>query len=240
VRIQKLLAKAGIGSRRKCEEYILQGRVQVNQQIVEPGCKVDPKTDIISFDGRIISAVPAPVYIMLNKPPGVISSLRVRPGEQGLLDLVRIKDRIYPIGRLDKESQGLILLTNDGDMTHRLTHPRYGHEREYRVLVKGSISNRELSKWRQGVMLEPGVKTAPAKVWIISSEAAKTWMGVVLREGRKRQIRRVAEGLNLSVVRLIRVRIGPIELGDLAEGCWRYLTENEIQSLVQTTKTDQD
>jgi pseudouridine synthase len=235
-RLQKYLAHAGVGSRRTCEDFIRQGRVMVNGQVSPLGTKVTPGIDRITFDGREITIQSIFIYIMLNKPPGVISSLKVRGKEKGLLDLVEVKDRIYPVGRLDKLSEGLILLTNDGNATNKLTHPRYEHEREYRVQVKGTISQRDLEHWRRGTLLDEGIRTAPAKVWLVSTSKETSWLGVVMREGRKRQIRRVAGGFSLEVLRLIRIRMGSLELGDLASGSWRHLNEKEILELKESIR----
>jgi 23S rRNA pseudouridine2605 synthase len=245
-RLQKVLAQAGVASRRACEELIRQGRVQVNGQVVtELGTKVDPNRDEIRVDGAPISGPEERVYLILNKPPGYISTTHDPWGRPTVLDLIPHQGRLYPVGRLDAESEGLLLLTNDGRLTHRLTHPRYEHEKEYLVLVKGHPSQTVLSQLRQGVDLEEG-RTAPAKVSRVSRKEGSetppgtTWLRIVVHEGRKRQIRRMCSAVGHPVQRLIRVRMGPIELGNLPEGGYRPLSAKEVRRLrlPQPGKTD--
>jgi 23S rRNA pseudouridine2605 synthase len=230
-RLQKVMAHAGVASRRKSEDLIRQGRVMVNGRVVTRlGTKVDPVRDDIRVDGRRIRVTPDHVYIVLNKPQGVISSMVDRRGRQALGDLVSVPERLYPVGRLDLDSEGLILLTDDGELANFLTHPRYEHEKEYRVLVNGQVSDETLEAWQQGVVLE-GRPTAPAQVEILGHRGADTVLRVVMHEGRKRQIRRVAELLGHPVRQLERVRLGPLYLGALEVGQWRYLTPREVNSL---------
>ena len=228
-RVQKILAAAGYGSRRSCEGIIQAGRVRVNGQVIKVGDKADPERDIITLDGVQIRPE-EPIYILLNKPRGVISSLEPQGQRQTVRDLVPVAGRIYPVGRLDAESEGLILLTNDGEVANRLTHPRYGHEKEYKVLVDGYPNQKQLKSWQRGVVLD-GQWTSRAKVSLIRKGASGTWLRVVMREGRKRQIRRTAQALGLWVKKLQRVRMGPLRLGDLGVGEWRKLTSREIQAL---------
>jgi 23S rRNA pseudouridine2605 synthase len=192
--------------------------------------RVDPKSDDIQVDGVRIGPSEEKVYVALNKPIGVLSSLKSQGGKKTLLDLVDIPQRVYPVGRLDMESEGLILLTNDGDLTYRLTHPRFGHEKEYRVLLNQQPNKSKLSEWRRGVVLADGVKTHPAECWLEPNQD-EPWLRVVIRQGRKRQIRQMAEALGLRVHRLIRIRIDGLDLGDLEVGDWRKLEQNEIQGL---------
>ncbi len=227
-RLQKILARAGYGSRRACEELIAQGRVTVNGKVARLGDKADPYKDEIRVDGERVRKLERPLYIALYKPRGVLSD--VEKGRKSVLDLVPVEGRVYPVGRLDVTSEGLMLLTNDGDLAHRLTHPRYGHEKEYHVLVEGHPSEKTLEKWRRGVYLE-GRRTRPATVEVMKPEKDATWLRVVMREGRKRQIRRIAAMLGHPVRRLIRVRIGPLELGTMKPGQWRYLRPREVQAL---------
>jgi pseudouridine synthase len=236
-RLQKVLAQAGVASRRACEELIRQGRVQVNRQVVtELGTKVDPNLDEISVDGRPISGPAKKVYLILNKPPGYISTVHDPWGRPTVLDLIPHQERLYPVGRLDAESEGLLLLTNDGGLTHRLTHPRYEHEKEYLALVKGRPKDAILSQLRRGVGLEEG-RTAPAEVSRVSRKEGletppnTTWLRIVVREGRKRQIRRMCAAVGHPIQRLIRVRMGPIELGDLPVGGYRPLLMKEVRRL---------
>lgn len=239
-RLQKIMARAGLGSRRACEAIIAENRVTVNGQPVKLGDKADPVTDRIEVDGQplfqseTLAVKSEHIYIAVNKPRGVISSLEdeLDSGRTTVRDLVPLgpEHHIYPVGRLDKPSEGLVLMTDDGDLAHRLTHPRYGHEKVYEVTVEGRISNRALEQWRRGVMLD-GRITAPAPIELIDRGSDYTRIRIVLREGRKRQIRRIAAALGHPVRRLVRERIGSLSLGELPPGKWRYLTEAEIRSL---------
>jgi len=237
VRLQKILAQAGLGSRRACEGYILAGRVSVNGQPARIGMKVDPVSDQVAFDGEPIKAREESVYILLNKPPGVLSSLRSQGGLPTIRDLVPVDARIYPVGRLDKNSEGLILLTNDGVLANRLTHPRFEHEKEYRLLLNRKPSAEELERWKQGLTLPDGFHTGPARVWIASAEGRGVWVGVILKEGHKRQLRESARVLGLRVQRLQRIRMGPLELADLKPGAWRHLLPGEIKDLKSAAHT---
>jgi len=230
-RLQKFLAQAGVASRRQSEELIREGRVTVNGRVVtQLGTKVDPARDQVRVDGRHIRSTEEHVYIVLNKPRGVLSTMQDSRGRRALGDLVSVPARVYPVGRLDATSEGLILLTDDGELANLLTHPRYGHAKEYRVVVNGRLSDETLESWRQGLVLE-GKKTAPARVEVLGSRKDTTVLRVSMREGRKRQIRRVAEMLGHPVLELTRTRLGPLELGLLDVGQWRYLTAKEIGSL---------
>jgi 23S rRNA pseudouridine2605 synthase len=233
-RLQKLLAAAGYGSRRACEDYVSAGRVRVNGKTAQLGDKADPQSDRITVDGEPL-VIEQLVYIVLNKPRGVVSSLDAQGERDTVRDLVRVPQRVYPVGRLDVLSEGLVLLTNDGDLTNRLTHPRYGHEKEYRVFVLGEVGGELMRTWSRGVVIKDeegkSEKTAPARVEIEKRSGEGCWLRVIMREGKKHQIRRVAETLGLYVSRLIRVRFGTLELGNLATGSWRNLTRSEIDAL---------
>ncbi len=230
-RLQKVLAQAGVASRRKSEELIRQGRVMVNGRVVtELGTKVNPARDDVRVDGRRVHSAPGRLYVMLNKPGGVISAMEDRRGRRALGDLVSLPQRLYPVGRLDLHSEGLILLTDDGELANLLTHPRYEHEKEYQVWVNGEPTEETLQAWRQGVLLD-GKPTAPARVEVLGRRGDATLLRVAMHEGRKRQIRRVAELLGHPVRELKRVRLGPLELGPLEVGQWRYLTTKEVRSL---------
>lgn len=230
-RLQKVMAQAGVGSRRYSEELIRQGRVQVNGRVAQLGDKVDPQKDMILVNGKQLAAPEKKLYIMLHKPRGVLSDAdETGTGRTTVLDLVDIDAHLYPIGRLDKQSMGLILLTNDGDLAHRLTHPRYGHHKVYRVKVAGYPTRETLKKWEQGVELEDGM-TAPTQVKLEKHEDEATWLQITMREGRKRQIRRVAAQLGHEVLHLSREQIGPIHLGNLELGKWRHLTDQEVSAL---------
>lgn len=230
-RLQKILARAGMGSRRACEEIIARGRVTVNGKIATLGMKANPTHDRILVDGKPISLDSSLVYIALNKPRGVISTVEADDPRATVRDLVPIAERIYPVGRLDVDSEGLILLTNDGELTNRLTHPRYEHEKEYRVLVARRPDDEQLSAWRRGIVLEDGYRTAPAEVRFESTHGKGAWLRVILKEGRKRQIREMGRLVGLPVVRIIRVRIGSLWLGNLKPREWRYLNDSELAEL---------
>lgn len=239
-RLQKLMARANIGSRRSSEAIITEGRVRVNGKVALLGDKADPERDLVEVDGRPLFPVRGDadfqplIYIALNKPRGIISSLEdeMMEGRTTVRDLIDLgaEYHIYPVGRLDKPSEGLVLMTNDGALAHRLTHPRYGHEKVYDVTVEGRIPEKKLDQWRRGVMLD-GRITAPAPIEVVEHDLDSTRLRIILREGRKRQIRRIAAALGHPVRRLIRERIGPLSLGDLEPGKWRYLTANEVNEL---------
>jgi len=230
-RLQKILAKSGYGSRRSNEELIIAGRVKVNGVTASLGMKADIYIDEISVDGKIIPKPEQIIYIALNKPRGVLSDQAAGDPRKNIHDLIDLSSHLFTVGRLDLESEGLILLTNDGDLTNRLTHPRYGHEKEYLVLVATRPDEEQLEIWRRGVVLEDGFKTAPAKVVVSKWHGKGAWLVVTMREGHKRQIREVCKAIGLGVVKLIRVRIATINLGNLKSGEWRYLTEEEIMNL---------
>lgn len=232
------MAKAGLGSRRHNEALIRAGRVRLNGRIARLGDKADPQKDRIEVDSQLLKTQShAYVYVAVNKPKGVISSLQDELGEgrRTVRDLVGLPGHLYPVGRLDKQSSGLMLLTNDGELAHRLTHPSFGHEKTYDVVVEGKVSQESLERWRRGLWLD-GRKTAPAKVHVVRKETHFTHLEIVMHEGRKRQIRRVANMLGHSVSRLVRVKIGPISLGKLKPGEWRYLSQEEIASLRSAVK----
>jgi 23S rRNA pseudouridine2605 synthase len=226
MRLQKFLSNAGICSRRKGEEYIKAGFIRVNNTVVtELGTKIDPIFDTVEFKGEIVKPKNDLVYIAINKPKGYVTSCS-QPGEKIVLDLIDIPQRVYPIGRLDKDSTGLLILTNDGDLHHRLLHPSFDHEKEYDVTVLNPITNGALTTIAGGMPLM-GTKTRPAKITRISSRRFR----IVLKEGKNRQIRRMVRKVGNQVTRLKRLRISEIRLKRLEEGTWRYLTEKEIKSL---------
>jgi 23S rRNA pseudouridine2605 synthase len=226
-RLHKFLSQAGVASRRKCEELIAAGRVRVNGQTVSrPGSKVDPEHDRVEVDGRLVELPKHHVYLLLNKPAGYVSTVRDPQGRPTVVDLVNQAQRLYPVGRLDQNSEGLLLLTDDGDLTQRLTHPSYEHEKVYEVLVEGRPTQHALQLLREGVDLEDGV-ICPAEVAIIRGDVGGTWLRFVIHEGRKRQLRRMCDAVGHPVRRLIRVRMGPLTLGDLLPGQHRPLTAQE-------------
>lgn len=230
-RLQKILSHAGFGSRRACEELILAGRVRVNGQVARIGQKADPQNDRIVVDGQTVQNAESPVYVALYKPRGVVSTVSDPFGRKTVLDLVDAPGRLYPVGRLDEDSEGLILLTNDGELANKLTHPRYGHEKEYRVLVARRPDPEQLDAWRRGVVLEDGSRTQPADVHPLEAHGKGHWLRVIMKEGRKRQIRETGALLGLPVVRILRVRIGSLELGSLKPRQWRYLSASEVANL---------
>lgn len=230
-RLHKVLAHAGIESRRAAEEMILAGRVAVNGDVVTTlGTKVDPEHDTITVDGKPIPRRVKRVYMMLNKPAGYITSVYDPEQRPTVMDLVPHKTRIYPVGRLDINSEGLILLTNDGEFANQVAHPRYSHEKEYHVAIPGTIKDEHLRALRDGVLIDD-YRTLPAQARVLSSDGKTTWLSMTIREGRNRQIRRMLHGLGYRVERLIRVRIGPLWLGSLPRGAYRYLTTAEVNKL---------
>jgi 23S rRNA pseudouridine2605 synthase len=232
-RLQKILAQAGYGSRRACEEFISAGRVRVNGQIATLGQKADPAIDKITVDGKLIPTAEVLTYIALYKPRRVLSTVEGEPGDDRttVRDLVELPQHVYPVGRLDFESEGLVLMTNDGDLTNKLTHPKYGHEKEYRVLLARRPDPEQIESWKRGVILEDGYKTAPVEVRFESAQGKGAWVRVVMREGRKRQIRETCKQLGLPVVRILRIRIGALRLGNLKPRQWRYLSIKEVEEL---------
>ena len=229
VRLQKFLSAAGVCSRRKGEELIVAGKVAVNgETVVELGTKIDPDQDQIEVDGKTIQPAHTLIYIALNKPEDYVTSCS-HPGEKVVVDLVDISERIYPVGRLDKDSTGLLLLTNDGRIHHRLSHPSFDHEKEYDVTVARPISNGALKKMSDGLLLM-GTKTRPARITRISSRRFR----MVLQEGKNRQIRRMVRKVGNEVTRLQRKRFAGIKLGNLPPGKWRHLSPGEKKSLVDT------
>lgn len=232
-RLQKILAQAGYGSRRACEDFITARRVRVNGKIAELGQKADLRADKITVDGKPIAAAEQLTYVALYKPRNVLSTVESEPGDdrQTVRELVAISEHVYPVGRLDYESEGLVLLTNDGELTNQLTHPRYGHEKEYKVLLARRPDDDQLEAWRRGVVLEDGYKTATAEVRFEGAQGKGAWVRVVMGEGRKRQIREICKQLGLPVVRILRTRIGSLRLDNLKARQWRYLTAKEVEDL---------
>jgi len=232
-RLQKILSKAGYGSRRKCEILISEGRVVVNGQIARLGSKADPGYDQIIVDGSLIRSPVEIVHIVIYKPRGILSTLKTPDERKTVRDLVPIKGYFYPVGRLDVDSEGLIILTNDGKLANRLTHPRYGHEKEYRVLVARIPDDEQLENWRRGIVLPDGYRTKSAKVFFEKKFGKGAWLKITLLEGRKRQIREVGSLLGLPVVKIIRTRIANVTIGNLKPGEWRKMSQQEINSLME-------
>jgi 23S rRNA pseudouridine2605 synthase len=237
-RLQKILAQAGYGSRRASELLIEAGRVRVNGKTAILGQKADPARDQIFVDGKPLAAAEKLIYIALHKPRKMLSTVQAEPGDSRPIvrDLVPVEGHLYPVGRLDFDSEGLVLMTNDGDLANRLTHPRYGHQKEYRVLLARRPDESQLAIWRRGAVMEDGYKTAPAEVRFESTSGKGAWVRVIMGEGRKRQIREIGSLLGLPVVRIVRVRIGELRLGTLRSRQWRYLTPEEVASLKASKK----
>jgi 23S rRNA pseudouridine2605 synthase len=234
-RLQKILARSGYGSRRSCEELISAHRVTVNGQVAILGTRADHSIDTIVVDKVVLSKKPIEsIYIALHKPEGVLSDEDPNDNRPTVRGMVPVEGHLFSVGRLDFDSEGLILLTNDGELANRLTHPRYGHEKEYRVLVNRKADEQQLKTLRRGVVLADGYRTAPAQVEFESDAGRYSWLRFVLKEGRKRQIREMCSRIGLPVSRIIRVRIGTLLLGTLKPGKWRPLTQEEIDSLKRT------
>ena len=234
VRLQKFMAECGVASRRKSEELIEMGKVKVNGHIANIGDKINPKRDIVTVRGKKINKVDRMYYIMLNKPRGYVTTVSDELGRKTVMDLVDCKARVYPVGRLDKDSEGLIILTNDGSFANALTHPKHNYAKVYRVTVRPGVSDEILDKLRSGIEID-GRKTAPCDVNIITEEEGRVVLEFILREGRNRQIRKMCEAVNLEVARLKRISIGPVKLGMLQTGKSRELTDNEVKKLLRSS-----
>ncbi len=239
MRIQQFLAQAGYGARRKCEALIIAGRVSVNGQIAIIGQNTEPGDDV-RVDGKPVAQPEKKRYIALHKPVGVASD-RSNPAAPSMFALVDVPERLFGVGRLDKDSSGLILLTNDGDFAHRLTHPSFEHEKEYRVWVKGVPDAQTLSRWQKGVLLEDeDAPTAPCAVHVLETRRDASLLTITMHEGRKRQIRRIAKLLGHPVIALARVRMGNVRLGTLQSGEGRHLSEMEVRALLNNPPASED
>lgn len=230
-RLQKYMAACGIASRRKCEEIILQARVKVNGKIVnELGVKIDEEKDLVTLDDKLIKKEKNKVYIALNKPKGYVSTVRDERGRKTILDLVDVTERIYPIGRLDYDTSGLILLTNDGDIYNKIIHPKQEKNKIYIALIKGIPTENDIKKFEIGINIE-GYVTAPAKFKIIKKFKDYCEVEIIIHEGRNRQIRKMCDFINHQVLELKRIQIGDIKLGNLPLGKWRYLSTKEVENI---------
>ncbi|HUI46657.1 MAG TPA: pseudouridine synthase [Nitrospirota bacterium] len=239
-RIQKIISAAGVTSRRAAEQLISEGRVRVNGQVVtELGTKADAAKDHIKVDGKLINPRQPLTYIMLNKPAGFVTTMADPEGRPTVLSLLKgIKIRVYPVGRLDYNTEGLLLLTNDGDFAHLITHPRHELPKTYRAKVKGVLEDRQISDLENGIYLDDG-RTAPAMLKKLSKEETNSWLEITIREGRKRQVRRMFDRVGHSVIKLKRIRTGNLILGDLPEGAFRYLTPAEVNALKELAVKEQ-
>jgi 23S rRNA pseudouridine2605 synthase len=231
-RLQKVMASSGLGSRRKCEALIEDGRVKVNGKVAVLGDRVDPEKDVVEVDGLPLDMETEKRYFLLNKPPGYITTVKDTRGRPTVISLIREEGRFFPVGRLDKDTRGLLLITNDGYLAHKVMHPAQGMEKTYMVEAKGHLSRQGLSALRKGIHLEEGV-TAPAKVKIISSDKGSCLLEISIHEGRKRQIRRMCAQVGLEVIDLIRTRLGPLDLKGVEEGGYRQLTSAEIEAMLE-------
>ena len=237
IRLQKLIAGTGLASRRKAEALIAAGRVMVNGSVVtELGTKVDPARDHVKVDGKHISAAQPFVYLMLNKPRNVMSTLDDPGGRTTVKDYLRgISVRVFPVGRLDFDSEGLMLLTNNGELAQALLHPRYHVPKTYLIKVKGVLSDEEIRRLETGVRLEDGM-TSPAHVKKVRKADANSWLEITIREGRKHQVKRMLESVGHLVIKLMRIRMGPLSLGHLESGEFRFLTDREANALRQAVE----
>ena len=236
-RLQKYLAECGIASRRKCEEYITQGKVQVNgKTITELGVKVNPEKDKITFEGKNVKQEERKVYILLNKPIGYVTTSDEQFGRDKVLDLVKVRERVVPVGRLDMYTSGALILTNDGDFVYKVTHPKHEITKTYTVTVKGIIKNEEVEQLRKGVKIDD-YTTRPAKVKILKTDEEKdiSRLEITIHEGKNRQVRRMCESVGRRVIALHRSKIGNIGVKDIELGKWRYLTANEVQQILKNS-----
>lgn len=232
MRLQKFLAQAGVASRRKSEALILSGQVKVNNLIVtELGRKINPDCDVVSYNDKIIAGEERKVYYMLNKPTGYVTTVKDEKGRKTVLDLLSgVPQRIYPVGRLDCDTSGLLLLTNDGELTYLITHPKHEVEKTYIATVRGVPSDAGLERFRNGLIID-NWKTAKAKIKIISKKKNSATLSITIREGRNRQVRKMCAAIGTPVISLKRALIGTIDMGDLEEGKYRPLTEKEVNYL---------
>ncbi len=231
IRLHKYMAEAGVASRRKCEELIAMGRVEVDgKKVTIPGMKITGK-ERIKVDGHVVKKDQKKVYIMLNKPVGYISSAKDQFSRKTVLDLTEgVRERIYPVGRLDYDTSGLIILTNDGDMTNMLTHPKHEIHKVYRAVISGHLKDEDIEKLKKGVVIDD-YKTAPARINSVEKLRTNSIVEISIHEGKNRQVRKMFDSLGYAVLMLKRIAIGPIVLGDLEEGKWRYFRKQEIEAL---------
>jgi pseudouridine synthase len=232
IRLNKFLASAGIGSRRKCDDYIVEGKITVNGEVVQQlGVKIDEFSDTVTFDGKEVKVERNLIYLILNKPKGIITSAKDEFDRNTVLDLIPIEERVFPVGRLDQDTTGLVLLTNDGELANKLIHPKFKIPKTYHVLLDKIIQPKDSYHFERGILLEDK-KTAPCKISEIRIIDNCSFVEIILHEGRKRQIRRMFEVLGYEVVELDRIGFGPLTLAGLKRGEWRYLNKSEIAGLI--------
>lgn len=233
IRLQKFLAEAGVASRRKSEELILNGKIKVNGKLItELGTKVNPEKDKIEYNNKIVQIEKRKVYILLNKPIGYVTTVKDQFQRDSVLDLVKVKERLVPVGRLDMYTSGALILTNDGDFVYKVTHPKHEITKTYTVTVRGIVNNEEVEKLRNGVVIDD-YKTRPARVKILKTDEEKniSRLEITIHEGKNRQVRKMCEAVGRNVVALHRSKIGDIGVKDLQLGTWRFLSEKEVEKL---------
>ena len=234
IRLQKYIAKSGVASRRKAEELILEGKIQVNgKTITELGIKVNPEKDIVTYNGKKLKTEEEFVYILLNKPIGYVTTVKDQFGRDSVLDLVKIKEHLVPVGRLDMYTSGALILTNDGDFVYKVTHPKHEIEKTYTVTIKGIVKNEEVEMLRKGVKIENYI-TKPAKVKILKTDEEKNFsrLEITIHEGKNRQVRKMCETVGHKVLALHRSKIAGIGVKDIPLGKWRFLKEKEINKIL--------
>ena len=236
LRLQKYLAECGVASRRKCEEFITEGRVKVNGYIVELGFKLNPDKDQVEFDGKLIKQDKKDfTYILLNKPIGVVTTAEDQFDRQTVLDLVKVKTRVVPVGRLDMYTSGALILTDDGDFIYKVTHPKHEINKTYTVTLVGLVSNEDVEKLRNGVEIDNGYLTKPAKARILKIDEQKkiSRVEITIHEGKNRQVRKMCEAIGKKVIALHRAKIGNLGVKDLELGTWRYMTIKEVEQILK-------
>lgn len=236
IRVQKFLAECGIASRRKCEEFITEGRVKVNGVTVELGAKVNPEKDKVEFDDKEVRATKKEyTYILLNKPIGVVTTAEDQFERETVLDLVKVKTRVVPVGRLDMYTSGALILTDDGDFIYKVTHPKHEINKTYTVTLIGTVTDEDIEKLRAGVEIEGGYLTKPAKARIMKIDEQKniSRVEITIHEGKNRQVRKMCEAIGKKVVALHRAKIGNLGVKDLKLGTWRYMTKKEVEQILR-------
>ena len=236
IRLQKYLAECGIASRRKCELLIEEGKIKVNSKVAVIGTKINPEKDIVEYDGKIVKeSKKKHTYILLNKPIGVVTTADDQFGRETVLDLVKVSERVVPVGRLDMYTSGALILTDDGDFIYKVTHPKHEIDKTYTVTVIGIVENDEVEKLRNGVVIDEVYTTKPAKVKTLKTdkETNKSRLEITIHEGKNRQVRKMCEAVGRKVIALHRSRIGNIGVKDLKIGTWRYLTDKEIKDILK-------
>ena len=236
IRLQKFLADQGIASRRKCEEFIESGRVKVNGKTVELGFKVDPEKDKVEFDGKqVLNSKKEFTYILLNKPIGVVTTADDQFDRETVLDLVKVKPRVVPVGRLDMYTSGALILTDDGDFVYKVTHPKHEINKTYTVTLVGIVSDEDIENLRKGVVIDGDYTTKPARARIMKIDEAKniSRVEITIHEGKNRQVRKMCEAIGKKVLALHRAKIGNLGVKDLKLGTWRYMTKKEVEEILK-------